>query len=161
MTDTSDMGESIYITTHDEQGRMHVRPYISPDENTTGRQAMTGTSARYIDPEIDRTLDALTSRHPAIEAHERFIRDRLAELAYRAYQHGEHVALSTLISPSDAQRMLGVSSSQLSYLARKHDVGWNTGSGHRVYRPADIEALRQIRRDNPPGYYDRSQLRKT
>lgn len=122
---------------------------------------MTDTTARYLDPEIDRTLDALTSRHPAIEAHERFIRDRLAELARRAYQHGEHVALSTLVSPSDAQRMLGVSPSQLSYLARKHDVGWNTGSGHRVYRPADIETLRKIRRDNPPGHYDRTRFRKT
>ena len=76
---------------------------------------------------IDRTLDALTSRHPAIEAHERFIRDRLAELAC-CVPARRNVALSTLISPSDVQRMLGVSPSQLSYLARKHDVGWNTGS---------------------------------
>ena len=122
---------------------------------------MTDTTPRHLDPEIDRTLDALTSRHPAIEAHERFIRDRLAELAQHCYQHGEIMALSTLISPSDAQSMLGVSSSQLSYLARKHYVGWNIGSGHRVYRPADIETLRQIRRDNPPGHYDRTRFRKT
>jgi len=122
---------------------------------------MTDTTARYLDPEIDRTLDALISRYPAIEAHERFIRDRLAELACRAYEHGEHVALLSLISPSGAQHMLGVSPSQLSYLARKHGVGWNTGSGHRVYRLADIETLRQIRRDNPPGHYDRTRVRKT
>ena len=121
---------------------------------------MTDTTPRHLDYLIDCTLDALTSRHPAIEAHERFIRDRLAELACRAYQHGEYVALSTLISPSNVQRILGVSPSQLSYLARKHDVGWNTGSGHRVYRPADIETLRQIRRDNPPGHYDRTRFRK-
>ena len=122
---------------------------------------MTDTTARYLDPEIDHTLDTLISRYPAIEAHERFIRDRLAELACRAYEHGEHVALLSLISPSGAQHMLGVSPSQLSYLARKHGVGWNTGSGHRVYRPADIETLRQIRRDNPPGHYDRTRFRKT
>lgn len=112
-----------------------------------------------IDPEIDRALDAIIGRYPAIEAHERFIRDRLAELAQHAYQAGEHAALSSLIAPSIAAVMVGVDRSHLRYLSRKYGIGWDTGSGHHVYRPEDIERLRQIRAENRPGTYPRHKPR--
>ena len=65
-----------------------------------------------------------------------------------------------LLSPAEAMAELGISRSHLGYLARKHNIGQKFGPRHRAYRPEDIERLRQIRRDNPPGHYDRTNYRK-
>lgn len=105
------------------------------------------TRERYIDPEIDRALDRITSRHPAIEAHEWFIRDRLAELAQHAYRAGAHQALMSLRTSAQVAEIIGVTQSHTRHLSRKHGVGWDIGRDI-LYTPADVERLRAIRAEH-------------
>lgn len=97
---------------------------------------------RYLDPEIDRTCAELTARHPAILAHERFIRNRLAVLAQRAYQHGQHEAYRQLVTTDEATDLLGITRRSVQALARRHDIGWRIGRDW-LFRPEDIAALRE------------------
>lgn len=104
---------------------------------------------RYLAPEIERTLAALLSRHPAFLAHERFIRDRLAELSQRSAQHGAHVALASLRTSEDVAEDLGLTLRAVQALGRRYDLGWWTGRD-RIYRPEDIEVLRNRRSPGRP-----------
>lgn len=101
-------------------------------------------------PEIDRIADALLSRHPAFLAHERFIRDRLGELARRAFDRGRHAATHELLTTEQAATMLGCSRSQVRRLAAEHRIGWLAGRDW-VLRPDDVEQLRALRAAHRPG----------
>lgn len=98
---------------------------------------------QHLDPEIERTLDALMPRHPAFIAHERFVRERLAELAHRAWQHGMSAARLDLYTSADAANQLGVSHGHLKRLVANHDIGWKAGRD-RVLRSEDIARLRAM-----------------
>ena len=113
----------------------------------------------YVEPEIDRTLDALTSRHPAFMAHERFIADRLAELAHRAYQHGWAAAVMDLTTAPDVAEQLGITRSYVIRVAKAHDIGWQTGRD-RLFRPDDVQRLRAVI-DSRPTRRPRSGIRET
>lgn len=103
------------------------------------------TREQYIDPEIDRTLDELASLIPAVTAREVMVRSRLVALAQRAYQHGESAALLSLMTGPQVAAHLGISESHTRHLSRQHSIGWDTGAGHRIYRPGDVDQLRAIR----------------
>lgn len=96
-----------------------------------------------LDPEIDRTLNAILSRHHAFTAHERFVRDRLTELAHRAYQHGCAAAVMELTTAPDVASQLGVTRSYVIRVAKAHDIGWQTGRD-RLFQPDDIQRLRVV-----------------
>lgn len=103
---------------------------------------MSALDAQHLlPPEVARTLDALLARHPAFAAHERFVHDRLAELATRAYAHGESGALLGLRTAADAALDLGIDVSGVRRHARRLDLGWHTGRD-LILRPADVEAIR-------------------
>lgn len=110
----------------------------------------TRNSERLTDPEIERTMTALAGRHPAFLAHERFVRDRLAELAQRAYQHGANAALLSLMTADDVAAHLGVTPAWARRMARRHDIGWNTGRDW-VFTPDNLERLAEVIAANKPG----------
>lgn len=100
----------------------------------------TDTEWRHLAPEVRKTADQLVGRHPAFGAHARFVAERLAELAHRAYQHGASVALSELLTSDEAAEALGVTRAWVTRIARRHDIGWHIGRD-RLFRPDDIEML--------------------
>lgn len=97
---------------------------------------------RELDPEIDRTCAELTNRHPAFIAHERFIRNRLAVLAHRAYQHGQHEAYRQLVTTDEAAAVLGITRRSVQALANRNQIGWRIGRDW-LFRPEDLAALRE------------------
>ncbi len=105
---------------------------------------------RLADPEVSKTLEQLLQRHPAFIAHERFIADRLAELAHRAYQHGASNALLSLMTSTQAAESTGVTRAWLTRVAARHDIGWNVG-GDWVFTSDDIEQLKPILAAIPRG----------
>lgn len=104
------------------------------------------TRERYIDPEIDRTLDELASLIPAVTAREVMVRSRLTALAQRAYSHGESAAILSLITTQQMAAILGRDESTVRRVAARHDIGWMIGRD-RIYRPEDIERFRGLRRE--------------
>lgn len=104
----------------------------------------TPTRDNYLSPEIARTLDELASLVPATMA-----REVLDALAHRAYEHGRAAAIAELLTTQQVAALLGVTDSHVRRLAGQHEVGWLIGRD-RLYRPEDVERLREIRADNPP-----------
>lgn len=111
---------------------------------------MDDTEHRLLEHDIDRTREALIRRHPAFMAHERFMVDRLNELAHRAYQHGRSAAVLELRTTDDAVDELGVTRAWVNRMAARHEIGWKTGRV-RLFMPGDIEELRQIIKTNRRG----------
>jgi hypothetical protein len=66
------------------------------------------------------------------------------DAAYQAYRQGKHDAITELITTDRAAEMIGISQSRIAHLARAHDIGWQIGPRARVFRPEDVEAMRQI-----------------
>lgn len=94
--------------------------------------------------EITRTADQLVRRHPAFEADERFIHDRLGELAYRAYQRGADEALLSLRDSQQAAEELGITVRQIRAYASTYGLGWKTARDW-VFLPSDIDIMRSRR----------------
>ena len=109
----------------------------------------TPTRDDYLDPEIARTLDELASLVPATMAREVMVRGRLDALAHRAYEHGRAAAIAELLTTQQVAALLGITDSHVRRLAGQHEIGWLIGRD-RLYRPEDVERLRDIRADNPP-----------
>ena len=109
----------------------------------------TPTRDDYIAPEIVRALDELASLVPATMAREVMVRGRLEALAHRAFEHGRAAAIHELLTTQQMAAILGITDSHVRRLAKRHDVGWLVGRD-RLYRPEDVERLREIRADNPP-----------
>jgi len=104
----------------------------------------------YTTPDIDRAVDTLLSRHPAFGAHERFVRERLSELAHRCYQHGRHAGVAELLTSPQVAAHLNIDTSQVRRLAAKHAIGWNVGRDW-LFRADDVDALRAVRAAHQPG----------
>lgn len=119
---------------------------------------MRPTRDDYLTPDIDQTMDTLGDHIPAVVAREWFVRERLTDLAQRAYEHGRHEAIAELLTTSQMAAILGVDDSHVRLLANRHDIGWKVGR-NRLYRPEDVDALRSIRAANQPGRYDRTTRR--
>ncbi len=102
------------------------------------------------DPEIARTLEDILQRHPAFIAHERFIADRLAELAHRCYQHGGNEALLSLKATPEVAREIGRGVTTVKSLAAQHDIGWKANK-EWLFQPDDVARLRAIVAASKPG----------
>ncbi len=95
--------------------------YTNPDD--------TGAYTMYADP----VVATATSRESA-----EVRRDHME----RAYQQGRHDAVSELRTSDEVATELGISRRAVQYRAAKLGVGWQVGPRAILFRPEDVEALR-------------------
>lgn len=67
---------------------------------------------------------------------------------HAAYQRGRHDALAELMPVADVAHLLGVTTSYVHKLSKRHQVGWQIGR-ERLFTADDVAALRQ--RNTTPG----------
>lgn len=79
------------------------------------------------------------------------VANRIAlDAAHRAYQAGQHDALSGLLTAEQAAHALGVTPAYVRQLAAKLGIGWQVGRYSWVFRPADVERMRGLLKPRRP-----------
>lgn len=104
----------------------------------------------YLDPEIARTVKTILYRHPAFEDDERFVRAHLAELAHRAFQHGQSAARLDLRTTTQAADQLGMSVAWVRRVAGQEQIGWKVDRDW-VFTGENVEQLRARIGSRPVG----------
>lgn len=107
--------------------------------------------ARAIDAlaETVARIDDLTARPLVSPA----IASRIAlDAAHAAYQAGRAAAVAELMTTEQAARSIGRAPRTVQQLARAHGIGWQISRNTWLFRPEDVEQLR----DRPVGRPKRS-----
>lgn len=68
------------------------------------------------------------------------------DAAHRAYQAGRDQAVMELMTADEAAHELGISKRGVLWHAQHNNIGWNVGRAAYVFRPEDIERMRELAR---------------
>lgn len=104
-----------------------------PDHPARSIPALADTVARIDDARNPHNSPAVATRI-ALDA------------AQRGYQAGRDQAVMELMTAEDAAAVLGISKRGVLWHAQHNNIGWNVGRAAYVFRPEDIERMRELGR---------------
>lgn len=104
-----------------------------PDHPARSIPALAGVVARIDDARNPHNSPAVAQRI-ALDA------------AHRAYQAGRTQAVMELMTADEAAHELGISKRGVLWHARQNDIGWLVGEAAYVFRPEDVERMRDLAR---------------
>ena len=91
-------------------------------------------------PVIEAGVEDLTQR--GTRGSEHVARTVIAKAVWEAYRHGRRDAIGELVTTAQAADILRIDVSQVRRLAAAQNLGWQIERGVRLFRPEDVEAMR-------------------
>ena len=96
-----------------------------------------------LDQLIAAALDDLLHDLPAAPVSRVRLEHVLRRVAQQAATEARNAALLGLRSTQQAADELGITMRMVQAHALRHDIGWKVGPGQYVFRPEDMDALRE------------------